>query len=116
VRVTDNSGDQDAAQREINVADSQPPVADLQASATAGDKPLEVAFDASASADPDGSIVDYEWDFDGDGSFNESSNGEDLAQGDSAPPAFTYQSSGTFDAAVRVSTRRQHGRRRRRSR
>lgn len=30
-----------------------------------------VTFDASATFDPDGSIVEYEWDFDGDGLFDE---------------------------------------------
>lgn len=103
VRVTDNSGAKDVAQQEINVSMGQPPVADLQASPTSGDKPLLVSFDASGSFDPDGSIVDYEWDFDGDGNFNESNNGEDAAQGDSTPPAFTYVSRGDFTAVVRVT-------------
>ncbi len=34
-----------------------------------GSVPLAVTFDASASTDKDNDIVDYQWDFDGDGNF-----------------------------------------------
>ncbi|MCR4404582.1 MAG: FG-GAP-like repeat-containing protein [Candidatus Acetothermia bacterium] len=46
---------------------SQPPVAAIRASPTAGKPPLTVQFDGAASYDPDGSITAYNWDF-GDGS------------------------------------------------
>lgn len=36
-----------------------------------GEAPFSVEFDASESTDPDGSIVDYRWDFDGDGTFDD---------------------------------------------
>ena len=103
VRVTDNSAAVDIAQREINVAAGQPPVADLQASDNDGIKPFLVSFDGSASSDPDGTLTDFEWDFDGDGNYNEVNNGENLAQGDSTPPAYTYVSAGLYNAALRVT-------------
>ncbi|MDH5690975.1 MAG: PKD domain-containing protein, partial [Candidatus Bathyarchaeota archaeon] len=45
---------------------NRPPVAALTTSATILDKKEIVTFDASGSYDPDGTIVDYSWDF-GDG-------------------------------------------------
>ncbi len=50
---------------------NQPPVA---AFTTAPNKPHinePVTFDASASKDPDGKVVSYEWDFNGDGVFDQ---------------------------------------------
>ena len=42
------------------------PTASFTATPTTGEAPLTVAFNASASSDPDGSIAAYQWDF-GDG-------------------------------------------------
>jgi PKD repeat protein len=55
---------------------NQPPLAVLNAVPPSGDVPLTVNFDASGSSDPDGAthtiadIVQFQWDFDGDGSFD----------------------------------------------
>ncbi|MCD6282137.1 PQQ-binding-like beta-propeller repeat protein [bacterium] len=41
-----------------------PPQADVSASPVEGDASLTVSFDASASYDPDGSVIEYRWDWD----------------------------------------------------
>jgi uncharacterized protein YkwD len=48
---------------------NQLPNAAFVADATTGDAPLTVNFDASGSTDPDGAIAKFEWDLDGNGSF-----------------------------------------------
>ncbi len=45
---------------------NEPPVAEMTASPDAGDAPLTVTFDGSASTDVDGHDLEYDWDF-GDG-------------------------------------------------
>ncbi|MDH6181902.1 sugar phosphate isomerase/epimerase/putative cell wall-binding protein/glucose/arabinose dehydrogenase [Microbacteriaceae bacterium SG_E_30_P1] len=55
--------------------------------------PLEVTFDAGASTDPDGDSLTYEWDFDGDGSFD--------AEGVTA--SHTYTELGAYTARLRVA-------------
>lgn len=47
------------------------PRADFKVSPANLDTNTLVTFDASASKDPDGTIVKYEWDFNGDGRFDE---------------------------------------------
>jgi len=98
VRVTDNDGNTATATRSIsaNQPGNNPPVADLTASPLSGELPLQINFDASGSTDSDGTIVLYEWDFDGNGVFEE--------QTGSTPTAMhTYSVAGVFDAAVRVT-------------
>jgi len=55
-----------AVQKARFVAD-QPPVASLTVTPAVGGSPLTVTLDASGSHDPDGSVVSYRWDFNGDG-------------------------------------------------
>jgi PKD repeat protein len=72
------------------------PVAELAAAPQIGARPLLVSFDAAASNDADGDTLSFEWDLDGDGSF-------ELNSGSDADTEFTYNANGEFDAAVRVT-------------
>jgi hypothetical protein len=67
-----------------------PPVAKFNFSPQTGLFPLEVSFDGSASYDPDGSIVRYEWDF-GDGGV-----------GSGKKINYIYQTWGTFPITLSV--------------
>ena len=60
---------------------------------SSSEAPLEVTFDASASTDPDGDDLTFEWDFDGDGTFD--------ATGVEA--THTYTEIGAYNARLRVS-------------
>jgi len=63
--VTDDSGATAKASRTISAA-NQVPTARISATPASGAAPLLVAFDGTASSDPDGSIASYSWNF-GDG-------------------------------------------------
>ena len=67
------------------------PQADLQVSATSGEAPLAISFDASQSSDLLGTIVSYEWDF---------GNG-DTASGSLID--YTYTIAGTYVANLTVT-------------
>ena len=73
VRVTDNRLTTTLDHRYINVLPSNP-VAVANALPPEGKVPLFVIFSASGSYDPDGKIEKYEWDFDGDGTWDWSSD------------------------------------------
>lgn len=93
--VTDDDGLTDTASLPIHVSavppPNQPPVAIFTATPATGDAPLEVAFDASASTDPDGSITSYVWSF-GDGTT-----------GSGAVATHTYANPGGFRATLVVA-------------
>lgn len=56
---------------DAGVSVNQPPAANFSMTPPAGTAPISVLFDGTASADPDGNIVSYEWNF-GDGSADAS--------------------------------------------
>lgn len=61
-----------------------------------GAVPLTVGFSAFGSNDPDGTILLYEWDFDGDGTW-------DYQDANSADTKFTYTTTGFHQAVLRVT-------------
>ena len=70
------------------------PTAAFTATPTSGATPLTVNFSAAgSSAVAPSTIAGYAWDFDGNGTFEDTGNA----------PAFTYTSSGTFSATLRVT-------------
>ncbi len=73
---------------------NQPPIAVAAATPTNGSAPLTVAFDGTASNDPDGDVLTYAWDLDGDGAFDD---------GAASTASFTYAQPGTYTATLRVT-------------
>jgi PKD repeat protein len=82
--------------RILYIGSNQPPVAAAGASPTSGAAPLAVAFDGTASNDPDGDSLVYAWDFQNDG----------IDDSSAAAPAFTYTQPGTYTARLRVTDAR----------
>ena len=95
-RITDGNSD---GQKVVDIGayeygSSKPPVIEsFTANPQTGKVPLEVTFTCQAS-DPDGTIVNYKWDFDGDGQIDETTQ-----QG---TVTYTYQMQGTYYAQVIV--------------
>ena len=73
---------------------NQPPIAVATANPTNGAAPLTVAFDGTASNDPDGDALTHAWDLDGDGAFDDAA---------AATASFTYTQPGTYTATLRVT-------------
>lgn len=75
-------------------AGNSPPVAIARATPTSGVAPLTVAFDGTASTDPDaGDLLNYQWDFENDGTVD--------ATGPTA--THTYPIAGGYTARLRVT-------------
>ncbi len=91
--VTDDVGATDAAGTTADVTNpptNQPPVAD-PGGPYSGSVGVPVAFDGTASADPDGTITAYDWDF-GDGNL-----------GSGATPTHTYAVDGNYTVTLTVT-------------
>jgi trimeric autotransporter adhesin len=88
--VTDDDGGTDSVSHTVSPASppaNQPPAAEFSSSCTA----LSCTFDASASSDPDGSIVSYAWDF------------GDQAMGAGKTPSHNYAAAGDYSVQLTVT-------------
>ncbi len=94
LQATDNEGYTGTDTLTITVTQS-PPTAEAGAAPLQGNASLVVDF-TGAGADDDGSIVLYEWDFDGDTNYEYSS-------ADTPVVSHSYTSAGTYDATFRVT-------------
>ena len=72
---------------------NQTPVASFSCSQTSGQSPLTVSFDASASHDPDGSIISYAWTY-GDGN---------VGSGKTTSHTYSTTTNKTFTAKLTVT-------------
>lgn len=75
-----------------DVSTNLPPVASFFATPTTGTAPLTVSFDASASSDPDGTVVIYTWDF---GPVGGSDNSPQIS--------YTFDNPGTYVVSLVVT-------------
>ncbi|MCB1219202.1 MAG: PKD domain-containing protein [Planctomycetales bacterium] len=99
VQLTDNEGAQRIAETVVSVTpviDNDPPTAVLGANKTTGSAPLTVLFNGTGSSDPDGTIVKYEWDLDGNGSFEKDTGAVDST-------STTFNDPGNYDIKLRVT-------------
>ena len=71
------------------------PYAELVVSPLEGTAPLSVTLDASGSMTPEGSLALFEWDFDGDGVYDETGTVSTIEH--------VYAEGGSFTASVRVT-------------
>jgi hypothetical protein len=95
VRSKDAAGNEAVSRNYTFTTSNIPPaVSSLSANPSIGVAPLQVAFAASAS-DPDGNIVTYDWDFDGDGLYDSSTTANTIS--------YTYATAGTYTAIVKVT-------------
>ncbi len=96
VRVKDNAGGIATAVTEVTIfgPENLPPrIENFVADPVSGAAPLTVSFSVTAE-DPDGRIVLYRWDFDGDGKWDEEKNESDVK--------YTYENPGDYTAVVEV--------------
>ena len=96
LRVTDSKGATDVSIKTLNVIGNQFPVASFTATPNPAIQGLPVSFNASASSDPDGKIAKYEWDLDGNGTYETNT-------GTTATTSSTYATPGTVQVSLRVT-------------
>ncbi|MFB6189147.1 MAG: PKD domain-containing protein [Halapricum sp.] len=107
VRIYTNTGDRQVVEcRAITVAEpNQPPTAAFTTSPGSPTTDENVTFDATNSTDPDGQIVTYGWDWNGDGTIDENTSGPVVTHtyddsGSKAPRLVVFDDDGASDEAT----------------
>src|SRR4051794_18293317 len=93
LQVSDAEHHQKSATKKVTVHANQPPTASLSLNDDSVHVGDQVRMDASGSRDADGHVVRYEWDFTGDGSYEQGSSHASHA----------YAEPGTYAVRVRVT-------------
>lgn len=96
VRPIDGDGGTGIVSNVVAKSGNQIPTATITPSHTVGEAPLTISFDAGSSFDPDGMIAKFEWDFEGDGIFDQDT-------GVNSSIDHEYMFGGIFNATVRVT-------------
>ncbi len=96
LRVTDNGGATDFAVKTVVAINNQAPTASFTATPSSAIVGEAVAFDGSGSKDPDGTIAKYEWDLDGNGSYETNT-------GSTPSATHTYAAVGDVNVGLRVT-------------
>ena len=89
--ITDDDGGTDTADVAVQVNANVGPTAVANANITGGQVPLTILFSSAGSADTDGGITSYAWDF-GDGNSSSSPN-----------PTYSYSIPGSYTATLTVA-------------
>jgi PKD repeat protein len=97
VAAEDRDGENDSAVALIQVIGNQAPTALIETNRSSGAIPLTIDFDAggSSAGEATDSLVNYEWDFDGDGLFD--------GYGDSPLASLVYLVAGDYSVTLRVT-------------
>jgi PKD repeat protein len=98
LRVTDNDGawNDKTVNLTVTSPQNQPPTAAFTPSPNPALTNQTVTFNGSASSDPDGTIANYKWDLDGNGTFETDS-------GTNSTTSRSYATSGTLTVKLRVT-------------
>jgi PKD repeat protein len=96
LRVTDSDGATTDIAHDVTVANPAPPTAKMTFSPNPALAGGNVTFDGSGSADADHTITKYEWDLDGDGTYERDTGGN-------AKTTNSYGSPGSYTIGLRVT-------------
>jgi hypothetical protein len=93
--LDDDNGTNAGSAYVFNLEGDAPPVAAFIWTPEEPQPNQQVSFDASASYDPDGTVVSYEWDWNSDGIYDETYN--------SPTTTYLWENSGSYPVTLRVT-------------